>query len=121
MSWRFHGRAHVDPSNPHAFAICDRCGFLYNHVQLNWQYQWVGPQMQNLRLLVCSTCMDTPQEQLRTIILPPDPLPVWNARPPQWDTAEIDFLVTHTGQRLTTQSGNYLVKQSQTSVGTYSH
>lgn len=36
--------------------------------------------MQNLRLLVCDTCYDTPQEQLRAIVLPPDPTPVINAR-----------------------------------------
>lgn len=121
MAWRYHGRADVDPTNPHAFAICDRCGFLFNHVHLNWQYQWVGPQMQNLRLLVCERCMDTPQEQLRTIILPPDPLPIWNSRPQQHAPAEIDHLVGQNGARITGQNGNAIVKQPQTSVGSYSH
>jgi|SRR5215472_1061432 len=121
MSWRFHGRADVNPIDPHAFAICDRCGFLYNHVQLRWQFQWVGPQLQNLRILVCQRCMDQPQEQLRTVILPPDPLPIWNARPPYNDQAEIDYIVTQSGQRLTTSdTGQQIVKSSQTTVGSYS-
>jgi hypothetical protein len=39
-------------------------------------------QLQNIKVLVCTvTCLDKPQEQFRTIILPPDPMPVLNARP----------------------------------------
>lgn len=38
----------------------------------------------NLRILVCRPCMDKPQEQLRTIILPPDPEPVQNPRQEQY-------------------------------------
>jgi hypothetical protein len=47
---------------------------------LRWQYDWRGNSLQNIRLLVCNKCLDKPQEQLRTIRLPPDPLPVANAR-----------------------------------------
>ena len=79
---RPNGRASVNPSRPSAFGICDRCGFRYQHNQLRWQYQWVGPRIQNIRLLVCpGGCYDTPQEQLRTIVLPLDPMPIMNARP----------------------------------------
>lgn len=78
---RPHGfNATVDPANPRARAVCDRCGFIYNHYQLTWQYQWVGPRMANLRILVCPSCNDRPQEQLRTIILPPDPVPIMDPR-----------------------------------------
>lgn len=119
MPWRYHGRAQVDPINPHAFAICDRCGFLYNHVDLNWQFQWIGPQLQNLRILVCRTCMDDPQEQLRTIILPPDPLPIWNSRPPQRELLEIDYLTAHNGSRIIGQNSSFIVKQPETNVGEY--
>ncbi len=76
-----HGRANVSATNPRAFAICQRCGFLYNLDQLSWQYQFVGVTLQNLRILVCPTCLDTPSEQLRQIILPVDPVPMLNARP----------------------------------------
>lgn len=78
---RPHGRAHIDVNNPRALGVCDFCGFLYNLQALRWQFEWVGPRLQNQRMLVCRTCNDAPQEQLRTIVLPPDPIPVYNARP----------------------------------------
>jgi hypothetical protein len=78
---RIHGRARVNTRWPQAIGVCDRCGAQYNHVDLSWQYQWVGPRIQNLRLLVCESCNDKPAEQLRTIILPPDPVPIMNPRP----------------------------------------
>lgn len=82
---RPHGRAQISPSRPRALAVCDRCGFLYNHDQLQWQYDWRGPKLQNLRVLVCQPCLDKPQENgQRTIILPPDPVSIQNARPEQY-------------------------------------
>lgn len=78
---RPHGRAIADPKDPRAWGVCDRCYFTYNHNRLRWQYQWIGPRQQNIRILVCDECYDTPQEQLRTIILPPDPIGIKNARP----------------------------------------
>lgn len=77
---RPHGRAKVSARSPRAFAICDRCGFLYNHQHLRWQFGWAGPNIINKRMLVCSRCEDTPQEQLRTIVLPADPTPINNPR-----------------------------------------
>jgi hypothetical protein len=82
---RPHGRARVNAQNPEAFAQCDRCGFWYNRSQLQWQFEWSGTHLYNTGKLVCQTiCMDVPQEQLRTIILPPDPPPILNARPPNF-------------------------------------
>lgn len=76
------GHARVNERNPQAHAICDRCGFRYNLVDLIWQFDWRGPKMQNLRVLVCQSCLDQPQQNgQRTIILPPDPVPVQYARP----------------------------------------
>lgn len=94
MAWRFHGRAHVNPSHPVSFAICDRCSLLYNITDLRWQMQWAGPHLQNLRLLVCDTCYDTPQEQLKPRILPPDPMPTLNARPENFLIDDYDYRVT---------------------------
>jgi hypothetical protein len=85
---RPHGKARVDSRKPQAHAICDRCGFRYNHVDLVWEVQWIGPRLQNLRFLVCKTCYDKPQEQRRTIVLPPDPLPILNPRPEDFVTAD---------------------------------
>lgn len=87
MGYRGTGRARVSVSKPEAWAICDRCGFLYNHVDLTWQFDWQGPRTQNLRKLVCRPCYDQPFEHHRTIILPPDPVPIANPRP-EFYTAE---------------------------------
>lgn len=116
MAWRYHGRAQVDPDNPAAFAVCDRCGFWYNHRDLRWQHQWIGPQLHNLRILVCERCLDEPSEQLRTVILPPDPVPILNARPEFFAIDEIDFLVTQDGLNIATQSDQPFVTQPVTSV-----
>ena len=74
------GRARTSPKNPRAHAICDRCGFRYNHVDLTWQFDWRGTTVQNIRILVCKRCLDTPQEQLRAITLPADPVPLVHPR-----------------------------------------
>lgn len=80
MSFRYHGRAYADATSPRAWAICDRCGFLYNHHDLKWQMQFNGTQLYNTRMLVCSKCLDIPQPQLLAPILQPDPLPIANPR-----------------------------------------
>ena len=82
------GRASVNSGSPEAFAQCDRCGFWYNRSELQWQYQWSATHIYSLGILVCDHCYDTPFEQLRTIILPPDPPPVINARPPNFTYEE---------------------------------
>jgi hypothetical protein len=88
------GRARTSASSPQAHAICDRCGFRYNHASLRWQYDWRGSMMQNIRILVCSDCYDCPQEQLRSIVIPPDPVPVLNPRIQDFVTAETDYRTT---------------------------
>lgn len=74
------GRARTSARSPQAHAICDRCGFRYNHVDLRWQYDWGGASIINKRLLVCNPCYDKPQEQLRAIVVPADPMPIINPR-----------------------------------------
>jgi hypothetical protein len=74
------GRARTSASSPQAFAVCDRCGIWYNHVNLRWQFDYRGTTLQNIRILVCNTCYDTPQSQLRAIVLPADPVPIINPR-----------------------------------------
>lgn len=85
---RAHGRARVDPQNPQAFAVCDRCRMLMNHVDLVWQYEWQGNRLVNLRLLVCERCLDKPHEFTRPAILPPDPVPIPYPRPDDYAQAE---------------------------------
>jgi len=86
MAWRPHGRASVDRKAPRAWAICDSCSMLYNHRDLRFQYDWAGNRLVNQNFLVCEQCYDTPQEQLRTIILPADPEPIRDPRPERADT-----------------------------------
>lgn len=82
------GRARASSRNPRAFAICDRCGLGYNHDALSFQFQWAGTSLVNRQLLVCGRCMDTPNEQLRAIVLPADPVPIRNPRPEYFDEEE---------------------------------
>lgn len=102
------GRARTSARNPQAHAICDRCGFRYNHVNLRWQYDWRGATLQNIRLLVCDPCYDEPQAQLRSIVVPADPTPIMNARIQ-------DFVTAETNNRYT--SGTSLVPTSGTGNG----
>lgn len=71
----------------------------YNITDLTWQFQFAGPTLQNLRLLVCRTCLDVPQAQLKTIIIPPDPMPTLNARPENFLIDDFDYRVTEDGDR----------------------
>ena len=91
---RPHGRAKVSTRNPEAFAICDACGFLYNHSELRFQFQWSGNKLVNLKQLVCRRCNDIPQTQLRAIVLPADPMPILNPRVNNWQAASTDYRAT---------------------------
>ena len=71
------GRARTSARKPRAFAVCFRCGIWYNRDELNFQFDWRGTSLQNLYILVCDRCLDTPQEQLRAIQLPADPVPIY--------------------------------------------
>lgn len=84
------GRARVNSRNPQAFGVCDRCAMWYNHADLRWQYDWAGASLINKRILVCDTCYDEPQQQLRAIALSADPIPVINPRtePYLWDNTD---------------------------------
>lgn len=77
MAWASRsGRARTSSTNPLAFSVCDRCGRWYNRNTLQFQWDWRGASMQNLYVLVCRSCLDVPQQQLRAIVIPADPVPV---------------------------------------------
>src|SRR5215467_6303432 len=84
MAWRYHGHARVDPRSPRAFGVCDRCGRLFNLVDLKFQYEWRGSRLGNTQLLVCKQDLDKPFPFFRPIILPPDPEAVRNPRPEEY-------------------------------------
>lgn len=86
---RPHGRAQISERSPRALGICQRCGFMYNLDRLQWQFDWQqGPRLKNIRIRVCETCLDVPQENGRTIVLPPDPRPVPFALPEDYAAAD---------------------------------
>lgn len=87
------GRARVNSRSPEAAGQCDRCGFLYSFSHLRWQIDYSGAGLYNKRILVCEKCYDTPQQQLKVIVIPPDPLPVINARPPDYVNSETNYRV----------------------------
>lgn len=81
-------RARVDVNHPEAFGVCDLCGFMHNHKDLQKQFQWFGNELRWTGFLRCDECIDKPHEFNRPILIPPDPEPVMNARPPQWAQQE---------------------------------
>lgn len=119
------GRASVNPSAPQAAGVCDRCGFMYQRNQLRWQHDFRGPVLQNIRILVCDRCYDTPQSQLRSIVIPADPMPITQPRVPDYQTSETDYHTVASAPTidpttgipipgstiLTDQNGNPIVQQ----------
>ena len=102
---RPHGRAKVSTKNPQAFAICDSCGFLFNHYRLTWQFEWAGNKLINQRQLVCPRCNDIPNQQLRAIILPADPMPIQNPRVQNYAQAETNNRFTSGGNTVDPETG----------------
>jgi hypothetical protein len=88
MPWRPHGRAEVDADNPRAWATCDQCGFNYNLFRLRYQYKYAGTSLINTNFLVCPTCLDTPNPNFKTIVIPADPKPIFNPRPENYSIDE---------------------------------
>lgn len=118
------GRARTDPRYPSAYAICDRCGFTYNHSDLQQQTEYGGTGLITFNILVCCECLDTPQPQLKALALPADPQPVRNPRIPDYQAAETDYHTTTEppliqpftgiqipqGDKLLTEDGKFITK-----------
>lgn len=83
------GRAYTDPRNPNAKAVCDIGGEWRLRRDLKSQMEWSGTALVWNGLLVCSEHYDRPQEQLRAIRLPADPVPIINPRPENFQAANM--------------------------------
>lgn len=81
---------------------------------LTFQFQYAGPNLQNLRLLVCPNCLDVPQPQLKPRILPPDPVPIMNARPFNYPLAENGNITTNDATPITTEDGVNITTETGT-------
>ena len=90
-------RARTNAASPDAWGTSDRNGMVGNQKNLQWQYEWQGTKLVNQRVLVWSDEYDKPQRQLGTIILPPDPVSIVNARPEQYPIDELWELMTELG------------------------
>jgi hypothetical protein len=104
-----NGRARVNQNWPEAKGTCDRCGFMYSLSDLKYQYQWAGTTLTNLQILVCDTCLDVPQIQFKSIVLPGDPPPRLNPRIEYYAIEVTSFLQSQEGPCLLTQAGQCLL------------
>lgn len=114
MAWHPTGRGRVSSRDPSALAVCRRCGFTYNRTDLVNQTEWQGLQLQPLNIWVCKArCLDRPQIQLKTIILPPDPIPVWMPFPEPYDVEVPSNMTTLPGTWFATMAGTLIVMMSE--------
>ncbi len=93
----------TDPQAPSAYGICDLCGLRFNHRDLRWNYEWAGTHIYNTHSLRCWRCADVPFELNRTILLPPDPPPIINARTENFAYEEQTIRITQRGGAPLTQ------------------
>lgn len=90
MAWRPHPKlSRTNPRSPRAWATGMRSGFVLNAENLVVQYEWRGLQLLPTGTLDHVRYIDEPQRQLGTIILPPDPVGISNARPEPYPIDEI--------------------------------
>lgn len=71
----------TDSASPEPVGFCDRCGAKSYLADLAWQMYWAGNNLVSSGFLVHGTCLEEPNEQLRVIVLGPDPVPIPNLRP----------------------------------------
>lgn len=103
--WHRQGSARISATSPRALAVCQRCGFTYNRTDLSNQLQWQGMLLQPLNVWVCPPCYDTPQINLKAIVLPPDPLPVMLPFPEPYTSEVPTYRTTQDFNRRVTESG----------------
>ena len=80
---------------------------------MKFQYQYAGQSIINTGILVHPDEYDVPAAFLQTLILPPDPDPLYNARPEPYTIDETDWVTTGVrgggGDIINTQDGKQIV------------
>jgi len=99
-------KARTNPRSPSAWGTCQRCGFIGNVSDFETQHEWAGLQLISLNLQVCDECLDKPQRQLGSIVLPPDPEPILNALPESYAIDEYWPRLVQSGQPRYLQNGH---------------
>ena len=132
MSMRPKGKhVQIDTSFPEGLGICDYTGFVFNHKDLVKQMEWRGNGLIWTGYMVGKPYLDTPNEQLRPPILPPDPVPLKLPRPKQPETFYWNTFTSLTWDQLNTyqyiwdnmsgyQDGTEAAKPAQRSADLYS-
>lgn len=107
MAHRPHPKgARTNPLSPRGWGTCQRCGFVLNLHKLQNQMQWRGLQLMPTNIQVCQPrCLDVPQRQLGTIILPPDPPALPGALPEPYAVDEYWPRLVEGGQPRVLQGG----------------
>ena len=100
------GHAKVNAKNPDPFFVCDRCGQWWNRSKAQWDEQYAGKSLINRRFLVCPTCKDIPQSQLKSLTLPPDPMPLKDVREEPFTADETGNVTAVGGTYVTTEGGD---------------
>lgn len=106
-------RAPVNPGNPKAWGTSDRNGMVGTHARMQFQHQWAGFSLVNTRVLVHPDELDKPQRQLGAFVLPPDPMPIANARPENY---YIDELYAQISTTYTIPSVGYIIDASSSTA-----
>lgn len=89
MAWRPKPKhARVDPSSPCGWATDQKSGFITNLERMEYQLEWRGLGLASTGVLSFGRYLDVPQRQLGTVILPPDPPGLLNARPEAYPSDE---------------------------------
>ncbi len=99
----------VEPDDPRAAGVCERCGFRFNLENMQWQYDYRGGVSPvNTRILVCGrpSCLDAPNPQRSPVILSPDPMPADNAREESYVVDETSWLATESEDIYTALDGD---------------
>ena len=111
MAYRWHPKnAEVDADAPRAWGSCDKCGMIWQLDKLQWQYSYQGAfQPMNTRYLVCPKHIDPLNPQDQAYILPPDPEPIFNARPEPYVLDETSWLSTQDGDVITAEDGEQFI------------
>lgn len=93
-----------------------------NQENLKWQFDWAGTQLINKRILVSDDELDKPQRQLGTIILPPDPVSIVNARIEPYAIEEQTYRLQQDGTQRLQMDGTARLEsnlQGLKNAGTY--
>lgn len=89
MSWRPHPKyARTNPASPRGWATDMKSGFVTNLEDMQFQYEFRGLGLYNTQVLTFGRFLDEPQRQLGSVILPPDPPGLFNARPEAYPSDE---------------------------------